>query len=373
MTKKHPENNDGSSLSGARTADELEALLAQEKDNHRKTKIKLKAKEREIHAITQSNSYKIARILAVSKHGAKIVVNHAKDLNPKRVHMLTQNKRHVRSVYQSAAFANGLEVTPTSDLAVIIHMYYPEMCDVFVKKLQNISHLKYDLFITLPDTKSDKKQAVEDAFPDAHVVLTPNCGRDVLPFVQVMKTIQKHGYTKVLKLHSKRSPHREDGEEWRDKMLDSLLPDDEQTLKDMQKILGRKKTAIIGPGGEYVSLLVNFSATGHYLKNLVGKIIDTKLAGELVSTSDEYGFFAGTMFWARVDALMPVIESVSIGDFEPELGQEDSTLAHALERLLNVIPELQGRDMYEQRDGIVAKIDYHTSNIPDWSEVALED
>lgn len=373
MTKKHPENNDDSYRSGQRTADELEVLLAQEKDSHRKTKIKLKAKEREIHAITQSNSYKIARILAVSKHGAKIVVNHAKDLNPKRVRMLTQNKRHVRSVYQSAAFISGLEVKSTSDLAVVIHMYYPEMRDVFARKLKNIAHLKYDLFITIPDTKADKKSLVEEAFPNAHVVLTPNCGRDVLPFVQVMKTIKKHGYTKVLKLHSKRSPHREDGEEWRDKILDSLLSADTQVMKDIQKVLGRKKTAIVGPDGEYVSLLVNFSATGHYLKNLVGKIIDTKLASELVSTSDEYGFFAGTMFWARIDAIMPVIDSVAVGDFEPELGQEDSTLAHALERLLNVIPELQGRDMYELREGAVVKIGYHTSNIPDWSEVALEE
>lgn len=373
MTKKHPEKTDDSSLSGQRTAEDLETLLAYEKDNHRKTKIKLKAKEREIHAITQSNSYKIARLLAISKHGAKIVVNHAKDLNPRRVRMMTQNKRHVRSVYDSKAFTQGLEVKPSSDLAVVIHMYYPEMRDVFLEKLKNISHLKYDLFITIPDTKADKKQVVEEVFPHAHVVLTPNCGRDVLPFVQVMKAIHECGYAKVLKLHSKRSPHREDGEEWRDKILDSLLPSSEQTIKDIQKALNRKKTAIIGPGDQYVSLLVNFSATGHYLKNLVGKIIDTKLASELVSTSDEYGFFAGTMFWARVDALMPVIDSVAIGDFEPELGQEDSTLAHALERLLNVVPELQGRDMYEQRNGEVVKIDYHTSNIPDWSEVALED
>lgn len=373
MIKKHPENNDGSSLPAERSAEELEALLIQEKDNHRKTKIKLKAKEREIHAITQSNSYKIARILAVSKHGARIVVNHAKDLNPKRVRMLTQNKRHVRAVYQSAAFSQGLEVKPSADLAVVIHLYYPEMRDVFLEKLKNISHLKYDLFITVPDTKADKKQAVQDTFPEAHVVLTPNCGRDVLPFVQVMKAIRSCGYSKVLKLHSKRSPHREDGEEWRDKILDSLLPSNRQTVKDIEKALSRKKAAIVGPEGEYVSLLVNFSATGHYLKNLVGKIIDTKLASDLVSTSDEYGFFAGTMFWARVDAIMPVIDSVAIGDFEPELGQEDSTLAHALERLLCVIPELKGRDIYEQKAEGVVKIDYHTTNIPDWSEVALED
>lgn len=374
MTKKHPENNDVSGLSSRHTTEELEALLAYEKDSHRKTKIKLKAKEREIHAITQSNSYKIARILALSKHGARIAVNHARDMNPRRVRMMSQNRRHVKAVYQSSQFSEGLaNIKPTSDLAVVIHLYYPEMLAVFAEKLQNLASLKYDLYITIPETKSEARELVVREFPKAHVVLTPNCGRDVLPFVQVMKHIRGYGYTKVLKMHSKRSPHRDDGEQWRDKILDSLMPSDGKAVKEIQRVLNKKKTAIVGPEGEYLSLLVNFSATGHYLKNLVGKIIDTKLASELVSTSDEYGFFAGTMFWARVDAISPIIDSVAISDFEPELGQEDSTLAHALERLLNVIPELQGRDMYEQKGDSVVKIDYHTSNIPEWSEVALED
>lgn len=344
-----------------------------ELEAHRKTRIKLAARERELHDITQSNSYKLAKILALSKHGARVVVNHARELNPKRARLILENRKHVKAVYGSKQFIDTLNQAPTSDLAVVIHLYYTDMFLFFKEKLDMMPISSYDLFITIPEGKEAVRESILEYRPDARIVIVPNCGRDVLPFIEVIRQISKQGYTKVLKLHSKKSPHRMDGSTWRDRIVDSLIPRDVTQFKEINKQLNKAKTAIIGPEGEYVSLLVNFSATGHYVKMLSGKIIDTKIAHDLVRVSDEYGFFAGTMFWARIDALMSVIDNVSAVDFEPELGQVDSTLAHAIERLFNVVPELLGRNMYEIEGNEIKKIDYHTTNIPEWSEVALED
>jgi lipopolysaccharide biosynthesis protein len=287
--------------------------------------------------------------------------------------MLASNKRHVRTAYNQPSFTEAFAAEASADTAVIIHLYYTDMFSFFFNRLQRISALPYDLYLTIPEGKEDVVPTIREQAPNARIAVVPNCGRDVLPFVQVMKQIEPKGYSKILKLHSKKSPHRTDGEQWRDKIVDSLIPSNSTLVTKLGKVLNEDNLALIGPNGEYVSLLVNFTATAHYLKTLTGKILGGKEADELIRTADEYGFFAGTMFWARTDALWPIVHNVNVEDFEPELGQEDSTLAHALERLFNIIPELQERDLYELQDADVVRIDPHTTNIPEWSEVALED
>jgi lipopolysaccharide biosynthesis protein len=353
-------------------ATDYKEVYYRERDAHTKTKIKLGVKERELHDITQSKSYKIAKVLALSKHGARVALNHAKKYNPKRAAMIAKNKRHVRAVYDSIEFSKTLEKQPTADLAIVIHLYYTDMLPSFLKRLDTLSPLPYDLFVTVPKGKEYIVDEILKKKPDARVVIVPNCGRDVLPFIEVIRHIGKVGYTKVLKLHSKRSPHREDGEQWRDKIIESLTPDDPALINKIIQTLDKPNTAIVGPTGEYVSLLVNFTATEHHLKRLLPKLMTREQIVRLLTASDEYGFFAGTMFWARIDALMPIIDTVHASDFEPEIGQVDSTLAHALERLFNVVPELYGKDMYEIQSKTITSVDYHTTNIPSWSEVALD-
>lgn len=348
-------------------------LYEREKEAHKKTRIKLGVKERELHTITQSSSYKIAKLLALTKHAARLAVNQAKRADPRFARMIYANRRHVESLYTSEGFIGQFPQRKTTDLAVVLHLYYTDMLPIFKQKLGRLKTLKYDLFITVPEGKEAAIDAVKKAFPHASVMIVPNCGRDVLPFVQVAKQLKKLGYKKVLKLHSKKSPHRKDGGAWRDKILDSLLPVDNKILEEIYTTLDSKSVAIIGPEREYVSLLVNFDATGHYIEKFFGKIITNSSIPRIIDVSDEYGFFAGTMFWARLDALMPVIDAVEARDFEPELGQVDSTLAHALERLLCLIPELKNRKMFEVQKDKISEIDYHTTNIPEWSEIAIKD
>ena len=52
---------------------------------------------------------------------------------------------------------------------------------------------------------------------------------------------------------------------------------------------------------------------------------------------EQLSFVAGTMFYARVNALLPLMcLNLRDSDFEEEIGQVDGTIAHAIERAISV-------------------------------------
>jgi lipopolysaccharide biosynthesis protein len=64
---------------------------------------------------------------------------------------------------------------------------------------------------------------------------------------------------------------------------------------------------------------------------------------DVLDALDNAPFFAGSMFWARVKALEPVRKlALRDDDFEPELGQVDGTLAHAMERVFAMAAQRAG-------------------------------
>ena len=62
-----------------------------------------------------------------------------------------------------------------------------------------------------------------------------------------------------------------------------------------------------------------------------------------LSSEDFVEFPVGSMFWARADALAPLLSShLTYRDFEPESGKTDGTLHHTIERNLAHIALSQG-------------------------------
>ena len=63
---------------------------------------------------------------------------------------------------------------------------------------------------------------------------------------------------------------------------------------------------------------------------------------------EEFHFFAGSMFWFSPASLLPLtLLSLQNVDFEPEMGQLDGTLAHAIERFVGLLAERMGIPVYE--------------------------
>lgn len=258
------------------------------------------------------------------------------------------------------------------EIACVIHLYYVESWVFLKKKLNQIKAFDYDLFVSLPAHNAKFKEQILKDFPDAFVYESPNRGRDVLPFISIAEVLYTSGYSSVLKIHSKKSTHRTDGGDWFKDMVNSLVPESKTLQKKIVDTLSKPDTGVIGPKDQYTSLTVNFDANGSHMTNIVNRLYSKEDAYTTLQVDrSDFGFFAGTMFWLRLDSARPLLKLVNARKFESEAGQIDATFAHALERLLCVIPEMESKNIFELKEKSIEPVAYDSGVVPDWSSVYI--
>jgi lipopolysaccharide biosynthesis protein len=152
----------------------------------------------------------------------------------------------------------------------------------------------------------------------------------VLPFLKIIHLVVEQGFSYFLKIHTKKSTHREDGDVWRNDLYTKLLGPEK--LTEMVKISDADhRIGLIGPRGHLVSMTTYLGSNRNRIKwyaERMGLSMDEVL---------EIPFVAGNMFFARVSSVFPLLcLGMDDMDFEPEKGQVDGTLAHSIERLFSI-------------------------------------
>lgn len=238
------------------------------------------------------------------------------------------------------------------ELAVIVHLYYPEKWREVKQSLGNIT-VPYDLFVTLNEKDRGFEENILSYDQNAHISFVPNRGRDVLPFLHLASRLDSLGYKYFLKLHSKRSVHRSDGNDWFSEVMDSLLPGEKQVSEVIGKLKSEPGT-LVGPKGHEVSLKRHMGSNDAHLKDLLTRIYGQVKAEQVVRQPGEFNYFGGTMFWIGADCLRPLLKlNLLPEDFEAEKGQIDGTIAHAIERLIGILPKLDNKQLYtSSKEGV---------------------
>lgn len=343
---------------------------------------KLKAKQEELiaqhAAILSSTSWKLTKPLREAGRSAR-KLKHLKNITLMTIrkdprfdpHDYPGLKSAINAYKQNSILFKKIKRDNHITTAVVIHLFYTEAWQIISDKIKGLENtIPFDLFITIPVDKMFFTKEVLQNYPKAYVFPVPNRGRDVLPFLKIASELENLGYTSVLKLHSKKSPHRKDGQEWFTNILDNLLPQNTDNLNSLSSILKDKKTGIIGPAGQYVSLIVNFGPNSFLLSKALNRVFSKRVSKHIVKDCNKYGFFAGTMFWARLDCLKPILDkNFGPRDFEKEKGSIDTTMAHALERIFSLCPEIEKKYIFEISQNGIQKIHYKTDFIPEWSEL----
>ena len=222
----------------------------------------------------------------------------------------------------------------TAEAAVIVHLFYFDLWPDIASYLERIP-ANYDLYVSVPPQFApDVVRDIAVRYPQARFRITENRGRDIAPFLQWLTEICDLGYTAVCKIHSKRSPHLEDGqgwkpengETWRSQIFEELLGSQRLVARILEAFKTDGSLGMVGPAG---SLLRYLDVVGDNRETV------SELMRRLELAEEDFTFFAGSMFWFRPVALRKVADlQLQFSDFPPEAGQVDGTLAHAVERIL---------------------------------------
>jgi lipopolysaccharide biosynthesis protein/glycosyltransferase involved in cell wall biosynthesis len=227
-------------------------------------------------------------------------------------------------------------ITSARHVCVVVHAYYPELLDEILALLRPWE-VPYRLILT---TAAETEPAVRERLAcfglRAECRVYENRGRDILPFLRVANELADAGEELLLKLHTKRSLHRRDGDIWRRDLLTKLVaPENAQRFREAFAALPR--LGMIAPEGHILTMRFYWGSNREKVHCLCRRL------GVTEADPTEEVFAAGSMFWARLDALRPLLDlHLDEDEFEAEGGQVDGTMAHAIERVMALVVKQSG-------------------------------
>ena len=245
------------------------------------------------------------------------------------------------------AMKNALDRNSSgTKLAVAIHAFYPEVLPDILESVRWLPP-ETKLFVSCVEQGADQVlKLLRDTGREYGLYVLENHGRDVLPFLTILPDIEQQGFDVVAKVHTKRSDHRGDGNQWRTELCDAVIGL-ASVNKAIAALLNDPTIGMVGPARHFVPMTTYLGSNRERLLSYSAMLGYTK--EEVL----ELGFFAGTMFIARVAAIRQITRlGITPQAFESEKSQIDGTLAHVLERVISVCVYASGYRAVDNDDTI---------------------
>jgi lipopolysaccharide biosynthesis protein len=226
------------------------------------------------------------------------------------------------------------QATKPARIVVVIHAFYTELLADIVDRLNawTVSHRV--VVTTSPGKETEVRAALSGLREPYECFVWENRGRDVLPFLRLAGRLLDMGETIVLKLHTKKSLHRVDGDIWRNDLLDKLTLVD-NVSEIMKAFEEQPQLNLVAPDGHILSMDTYWGSNADTVEYLCRRMDISP------PTIESAAFPAGSMFYVRLAALRPLLDAhLNESEFEAELGQVDGTMAHAVERIFGIVAEL---------------------------------
>ncbi|MEZ2218239.1 rhamnan synthesis F family protein [Rhizobium sp. RCC_161_2] len=228
-------------------------------------------------------------------------------------------------------------------ICVHVHCYYPEQLGEVCKGILNFPTGVHVVFTVCSEADRVFTANYVARYLDGievDVVVVPNRGRDIAPFLVGSASIWRK-FDLVLHIHTKNSGHITWGVLWRRYLFDQLIGSKEVVNAVVEKFTVDAKLGALYPENYYE--IKKFTLSNPNIENVDNTLQFLGLDASQAKMDD---FAAGSMCWFRSKALVQLLESIkSVDLFELEEGQVDNTFAHALERVIPVAVKSAGFDV----------------------------
>ena len=246
-------------------------------------------------------------------------------INP-LLHALAR-QRQVRAPDLSGLHA----ITPSGSIAIVLHLFAPDLWDEMRQALEQVRE-PYDLFVSLTRGSSDYlRRSILQAFPRAYIFDFENHGRDVGTFLAFLQSGVLFKYDVVCKIHTKRSPHRSDGDNWRRALMAGVLGSSGVVDRVVANFRADPELGLVVAKGYLHSGAESWSGNDRWLNRLLPRL-------GFPPDVNDCAFPAGNIFWIRTSLLRKMASlGLQLSDFEPEPLFVDGGLGHAIERVFGLL------------------------------------
>ncbi len=223
-------------------------------------------------------------------------------------------------------------------IAVVFHAYYLEMVPEILDYISNIP-VDFGLFISTP--KSNKKELEKillgKGIKQFELAVT-EIGYDIFPFVQLLKKLKIRDYSLICKVHTKKGD-KPLGDYWYKILFNSILGSRQSVVNILHTFSVDNHIGMIGSADVYKSA----QRLMYGNEDFIEQIIDASNIG--IDPKQEWGFFAGSVFWARLSVFETLIDNseideVLLNDFHNQKTGCASSSFHAMERFFGVLPQI---------------------------------
>lgn len=245
-----------------------------------------------------------------------------------------------------------LEVEKRHPTAVVLHLFYTDLFDEIRTRLDLLGS-DFDLYVSITQDNANFSETILNYYPNAHVLVVENRGRDIAPFIEYLKIILPLEYEILLKFHTKETIHRLDGVSWRKDVFNKLLGSKNQ-IEIIKTVLSNDLSiGMIGPKDHVLDSRYYMGSNRDQVQSLLYK------AGYPQSLPESFSFVASTMFWAKPNLFKPLLGmKIETESFESEPLPVDGCLPHALERFFGLLVAIQGYEIRSiSQDGILSAPD----------------